>query len=475
MKRYLHQLISESFVYGLSGVISRFLTIFLVPIYTRIFVPEDYGVMSLVTTTVTLISILVTLALDSSAHRWYWDTADTLHRKITLASWTWCQMTVSVIFAILVFAFSGWLGVVLIGRANAGIYFRLVAITIPLNGLNTVVTNWLRMQRRPWATMSYSLGITLVNILVTIILVVFLGWGLIGVYVAQILAGTIGTGTSLILLKDWVNPRRFQWSRLKIMLRYGFPLIPAGLAYWTITLSGFYFVRFFSSTSEVGLFQVGSTVASAVALCTGAFQQAWGPFALSIYKDPAAQQVYANVLIAYLWLSCFVSTAITLFASEILRLFTTEAYMGAAHVIGFLAFTHVMIGLGYIGAIGPLIVKTTKPYGFAVIVAALLTISLNLFLAPSFGKEGSAIASLAGQSFIPLYVFYKSQKMYPIPYRFGAALGILILALMLITIGNTWRVDNLCLEIGRKLLLISLFFPALFMLRVVKRVSMVES
>ena len=48
IKNHLRQLGSESLVYGLSGVLSRFVSFFLVPIYTRIFSPEDYGVMTLV-------------------------------------------------------------------------------------------------------------------------------------------------------------------------------------------------------------------------------------------------------------------------------------------------------------------------------------------------------------------------------------------------------------------------------------------
>lgn len=466
MLKYLKQLTADSLVYGLSGVISRFLAVFLVPIYTRIFSPEDYGVVSLVTATMTLVSILVVLALDNSAHRWYWDTDDVDDRKMTLASWAWCQIIVSLAFAILVFASSSWLGQVLVRRNDAEVYFRLSAVALPLSVLGTVITNWLRMQRRPWVTMFFSLGTSLFNILLTILLVVILRWGLAGVFIAQIATAAIATAIALALLKDWVDPKKFRWLRLKVMLKYAFPMIPAALAYWIVNLSGRYFVQFFSSTSEVGLYQVGSTVASVVALGTGAFQQAWGPFAMSIHKQPEAKQVYANVLLAYMWLSCLISTALALFAPELLRLFTTEAYVGASRVVGLLAFNYVMIGLGYIAAIGPAIVKTTKPYGLAVTVAAGLTIGLNFLLVPHLGKEGSALATLLAQAVVPLYVFYCSQKLYPIPYRFAPAFGILVLAWALVLISEGWHINNLLLEIGKKALLVSLFFPALFVLRI---------
>jgi O-antigen/teichoic acid export membrane protein len=467
MLRYLKQLVSETLVYGLAGVISRFLAIFLVPIYTRIFSPEDYGVMNLVTTTMTLVSIFVVLALDNSAARWYWDTEDTNDRKITLASWVWCQITISLVFAILIFVLSSWLGQVLVRRNDAEIYFRLAAIALPLGVLGGVVTNWLRMQRRPWVTMSFSLGTNLFNILLTILLVVILRWGLAGVFIAQAGTAALGTVLALPLLRDWVDPRKFQWLRLKVMLKYAFPMIPAALAYWIVNLSGRYFVQFFSSTSEVGLYQVGSTVASMVALGTGAFQLAWGPFGMSIHKQPEAKRVYANVLLAYLWITCFISTALALFAPEILRFLTTEAYVGASRVVGLLAFNYVLIGLSYIAVIGPAIVKTTKPYGLAVTAAAGVTIGLNFLLVPHWGKEGSALATLIAQAIVTIYVFYWSQKLYPIPYRFGPAAGIFALALLLMFIGQMWFFSNPFLEIGLKALLVLLFFPALFILGIV--------
>ncbi len=465
MANYIKQLTRESFVYGLSGIISKFMFIFFVPIYTRIFTPEDYGVMSLINITMAVISIFVVLALDNSAHRWYWENEDIEDRKITISSWAWCQVCVSLVSAGFIIAFSNSLGQLLIGRNDAETYFRLVAITLPLNVLGIVAINWLRMQRRPWATITLTLSTTLFNILITLLLVVILRWGLVGVFTAQVVTAAIGTLIALCLLRKWIDPRKFQWKRLKSMLNYSFPLIMASLAYWMVNLSGFYFVQYFSSTSEVGLYQVGSTIASVMALATGAFQQAWGPFAMSIHKKTEAKQVYANVLQIYIWVACFLSATLTLFSPELLSHFTTEEYAGASRIIGILAFSHVMIGLSYIAAVGPAIVKTNIPYGLALAVAAGVTIGLNYFLVPHFGKEGSAFSTFIAQAFVPLYVFYCSQKLYPIPYRFKNVLVAVTLSLTLVFIGNIWQIDNIILGIAIKIFLLSLFFSAFIIIK----------
>jgi len=466
MKR-LKQLGLESIVYGLSGVISRFLSFLLVPIYTRIFTPEDYGVISLVSTTIAVVSIFAVLALDNSAHRWYWDTEDLDDRKRTIASWAWCQFTVSALFALVIFNSADWLGRLIIGRADAGLYLQLTAAALPLGVLGGVVNNWFRMQRRPWATTMYALGTSLLSILLTILLVIGLKWGLQGVYVAQLITAGVGTVVAAWLMRDWLNPQFVDWKRLREMLRFGLPLIPAGLAFWTVNLSDRYFLKFYASTDEVGLYAVGGAIAAFVALGTGAFQQAWGPFALSIHKEPDAKQVYANALLAYLWLTSLISTALALLAPEMIRLIATESYLGAHEVVGLIALSYVMIGLGYIASLGPGLMKHTMPVGIAITVSAFVNIGLNFVLVPRMGKQGAALAAFVSQSIAPAYLFYRSQQLYPIPYRFKPAIALLALAGMLMWIGSGWHFENLWMGVVAKVGLLSLFIPALFILGIV--------
>lgn len=467
MLSHFRQLCYESLVYGLAGTISSLLTVFLVPIYTRIFTPEDYGVMSLISTTMAIVLIFVVLALDNSAHRWYWENEETIDRRNTISSWAWCQIIVSFLFAIVIFFASDILGQTIVGRSDAGLYFRLTSLALPLGVLGIVTTNWLRMQRRPWATVIFALGTNLLTILLTVLLVVVFRWGLSGVYTAQLISVAVGMLIAAVLLGDWIKLRYFRLDRLLEMLRFALPLIPSALAFWVVNCSNRFFVQSYATTSEVGLYHVGNSMALLVALVTGAFQQAWGPFALSIHKQGDARLVYANVLLAYVWLTSLIGTALTLFAPEAIRLIATEQYVGASQVVGILAFSYVMIGLSYIAAIGPAIVKKTRPTGVAITFAAGLNIILNFLLTPLLGKLGAALATLLSQAVVPVYLFYRSQQMYPIPYRFASAAGIFGVAFLLIALGAGWQTNNLWVGIAAKIALLGLFVPVLFLFRII--------
>jgi O-antigen/teichoic acid export membrane protein len=465
MLHRLRVLASDSLIYGVSGMVTRFLSVWLVPVYTRLFSPEDYGVLSLVTSTVAVFSIFAVLALDNSAARWFWDTDDEKDRKRSIASGALCQLVSASLLGAVLFAIAEPLADRIVHRADAAQYFRLMGLSLPLGQLGGVVVGWLRMQRRPVATTVYTLGTSVLQIALALAFVAGLRWGLRGVYLSQIISLAVGTVVALFLLRDWVSPVHFDWSRLREMLRYAFPLIPGALAMWVVGFADRYFVQHYASTTDVGLYSVGSSLAQGMLLLTGAFQLAWGPFALSIHREPNAKDTYAQTFIVYVVITTFLAAAISLFSPEIIRLLATRQYLGATSVVGLLALGYVMVGLNYIAATGPMIIKTTGPLGLAVTIAAALNLLLNFLLVHRYGMIGGAISALVSQSIAPIALFWWGRHRYPIPYRFGAAIVLFGLSISLIGAGQVLSLDGI---VGMlvKLALLGLFIPALFMLDV---------
>jgi O-antigen/teichoic acid export membrane protein len=463
---HLKQLVSESIVYGLAGVLTRFLSFLLVPVYTRIFLPDDYGVMSLVTNTIGLVAIFVVFGLDSAAARWFYDTDESEQQKRTIATWAWFQIVVSTVIGGAIVVFSDTLSVLLVAREDAAIYLRLLAFALPLGTLGTVVINWLRLQRRPWATAMFALGTNLLTIMLTLLFVVVLRLGLKGVFLSQLATALVSTLIAVLLMGAWVSPAYFDRRQLIDMLKFSFPLIPASISYWIVNLSGIYFIKGFSTTSEVGLYQVGSSFASAMAILTAAFQQALGPFSMSIHKREDAAKVYADILTAYTLTACLFSLLLSLFATEILSLVTTKTYLGASRIVGILSFNYVVTGFIYIASIGMNIAKTTRPYGVAVVTASILTVVLNAVFVPHFGKEGAALSTLIAQAFVPVFVFYAAQKLYPIPYRFAAVTATFVLAFGIALLGGPITTGSFVTDIPVKLGMLGLFVSSVFVLRI---------
>ncbi|MBP6417721.1 MAG: oligosaccharide flippase family protein [Chitinophagaceae bacterium] len=109
------QLFNETFVYGLSSIFVRAINFLLLPFYTRILSPDDYGVLNIINTTFSIVWLLAVMALDSAAFVYFHDKPEGNLRKSIFASWFWSQFGVSVLFASILFGFSGLLSTAFFG------------------------------------------------------------------------------------------------------------------------------------------------------------------------------------------------------------------------------------------------------------------------------------------------------------------------------------------------------------------------
>lgn len=452
MLKQLKQLGSDSLIYGLSGIVTRMIGIFLIPIYTRLFVPNDYGVINLINTTFFLLGLLVVCALDTATGRWFYDSKETADHKKTFGTWIWFQFTLSVIIAIFVIILSPYLVNKFFKEEGKPIYFILPAITLVTNMLPGIISNWYRVHRRPVATVIFSVSQTVVTIGLSVLFVIILRWHITGVFAALAISSSVFSLVALQQMHGWLNIKYFSKARLKPMLKYAMPFIPAAIAYWLLNSTDAYFLAFFKDKAEVGLFGIGASLAAGMALFTGAFQQAWGPFAFSIMNDDNAKQVYANVFLLFGYAMGLLAALLMLFAPEVLMLLTAPAYYEAAWVAGILGYNLVLIGFTYIASIGISIAKVTAPYGYAMLFATILTIILDILLIPKFGKEGSAIATVAAQLIVPAYLFYKGQKVYFIPYKYAEVLIAMAAMAFVVVIVRFMSFNNLAIQVAAKIL-----------------------
>lgn len=375
--------------------------------------------MSLIGTVISLLAIFVVLGLDSSSARWFYDTKDAGHRKCTISSWFWCQLAVSTLAGIILFVFAPQISFLLFRSGKHAILIRLAAPTLPLGTFVKVVGNWLRYQRRAWTTAIFTTSIIIVRIGLIILFVLVYRWHLKGLFSARILVAGIIAVIALVMLKSWVALSNFSWERLKPMLVYGLPLVPAAIASWIRISSDRLILQMFWQETEVGLYAMAATLSGGVALFTVAFQLAWGPFAYSILHEELAGQVYAKVLTVYAFFGALLCTGISLFVGLLFSILTTEKYYPAASCVPFLAYSFVLSGALYIASLGSGIVKKSIPVATSIFIAAAANLLLNFTLIPRFGKEGAAFATMISSLLAVVYLFPVSQKNYHIPYRFG--------------------------------------------------------
>ena len=317
-----------------------------------------------------------------------------------------------------------------------------------------VATKVLRFEKKPKSTVLLTFLQALFLIIANVVFVLVLNQGLKGAFIARLVAFLLMVPLSLYYLKRWLQQIKLSdFSLLGKMIKYSLPFLPASLSIWIINLSAIFFLNGKVSDEDLGLFQIAFAIAGFSGIVVNAFQQAWSPFAFSIIHQDNAKATYGKILLAYLLFIGSITLMASLFSLEALMIIATPAYYGAATIASILVFSSLFAGLTNIADLGSAISKKTAPLGIVYSVSSVILVLLNVYLIPNYGVYGAALAVCISQFLTPVFVFYFSQKSYPIPYDFTRAFGFMVLLFLVAYLGfyfstNTSVINAILIKLG---------------------------
>lgn len=240
----LKKLAGQTVIYGLSSVVGRLLNYLLVPLYTRYFLPEEYGIVTELYAYVAFLVIILTYGIETAFFRY----SQKVPNKRTVYSTALISLLVtSSIFIFIIFSstipIANWLQ-----YPNNTDYIQFFALIIGLDAVSAISFAKLREQNN--AT-RFAL-IRLVNIFINIGLNLFFiiycpyaiekglpsvdfvnsvyseGYGVGYIFVANLIASAV---TFLMLLPEMIKSVWiFDKSIWRQMMIYALPLLVAGLA-----------------------------------------------------------------------------------------------------------------------------------------------------------------------------------------------------------------------------------------------------
>jgi O-antigen/teichoic acid export membrane protein len=423
----------HSAVYGLGGIVSRVLAVFLLPLYTRYLEPDDFGAVGLVVALSAVLVTILRLGISSAFFRFYFDSKEAAHRLLVVRTSFWFTMASATL-----------------GLAAGVLLAEPVADLLGLDDPNLVragfvgiwaqmnyeqLTALFRAEERSTAFVLASLANVLLTIGATVLLVVVWEQGALGVIVGNF------TGTLLVYLGLLTVHRAqlgLQFSRplLREMNRFGIPLVPAALALIVVNFSDRFFLVHLADLEEVGLYEIGVRVASATVLLLTAFRMAWPAFAYSIEDDDEAKRTYAFVLTYLVAIASWLALGLGLLAPWLVRLLTTPDFYEGADVVAPLAFAGMAYAAYIVMAIGVGRAKRTQ-FNWAITgVAAAVNVALNLILIPPYGMMGAAAATVAAYAVMFAGMTWYAQRVFPTPYQWRRVLTAVAAAVALLLAGK---------------------------------------
>lgn len=412
----LRRLGKHSAIYGLGGLVSRILAVLLLPLYTRYLTPSDYGKVETLIALTTVVGIVLRLGIHSAFFRFTFDSPDPERRRLVLRTSFWFTMGMATLGLVLGLLISAPLADLLFGSPGDA---ELVAASFVglWAGMNyEQITSVFRVEERSVAFVTASVANILLTVGATVLLVVALEQGPLGVIVGNF-TGTLLVYAVLVGYRREQLGLQFDRSLLREMNRFGIPLMPTALFLWTTNFSDRLFLVELADTTEVGLYSVGVRIASAMVLVLTAFRLAWPAFAYSIEDDREAQRTYAFVLTYLVALTTWVATALALLSPWIVRWLAAPAFETSSRVVGPLAFSTVAFAGYVVVAIGIGRAKRTQFNWVVTGAAAAVNVALNLLLIPPYGMMGAASATIAAYATMFAGMAWWAQRVYPVPYQ----------------------------------------------------------
>ena len=429
----LKRLGKHSAIYGLGGLVSRILAVLLLPLYTHYLSTSDYGQIETLIALVTVLTIILRFGISAAFFRFYFDAEDNVGRRLVLRTSFWFTMSMATLGLVVVTALASPIAEWLFGDAGAANLVRASAVALWAQMNYEQLTSLFRVEERSVAFVIASLTNVFLTIGATILLVVVLDKGPLGVVVGNF------TGTLIVYLA-LLGYRREQLGLqldrplLRRMNHFGLPLVPTALLLWVTNFSDRFFLVKLTDTAEVGLYSVGVRVASAMVLLLTAFRMAWPAFAYSIKSDDEAKQTYAWVLTYLVVISTWIATALTLLSPWLVDWLTAPQFSSASRVVGPLAFAAVAFGGYIVIAIGIGRARRTQFNWVITGIAAVVNVTLNLTLIPVYGMMGAAVATVAAYTIMFLGMAWWSQRIFHVPYQWrrvatAAAAGVALACL----------------------------------------------
>lgn len=425
----IKKLFGETAIYGASSVFGRAINFLLVPLYTSVFEPGQYGVVTELYAYVAFLMVIYLYGLETTFFRFatkYSDQTKTFDTMVTLI--LFISVLLSSLFMIFSSPIAEWLD-----YPESGQYITWLAVILALDSIVAVPFARLRLNRKAARFATIKMANIAINIGLNLFFLVFARkWGVqvpefgVGyVFLSNLIASAF---TLLVFLPDLARYRP-GWDRGFVgeLMTYSTPLVFIGLAGVTNEMlsramlrhwlpEGFY--PGFTNLAILGIFGACYKLSMLMNLSVQSFRYAYEPFFFSRSIDKDSPEMFARVMNAFIIFGGLAFMGISIILPEFAPLVLRQRnYLEALHVVPILLFGGLLLGIHYNLSVWYKVTDQTSKGAIITLIGAVATVILNIILIPIMGYEGSAWATLGVFMLMVVISYVWGQYHFPVPYR----------------------------------------------------------
>ncbi len=463
-------LLRHTIVYGMGNVLTRMIAFLLLPIFTNHLTPSQYGQHALFYMAIGVAMEILRLGQDIALLRYYALEKDDSQRKKVFSTVFWAASGFSLLLTLVI-----WFGASSLIRLvidlpepypHWTVYtLQICALIVLLDNLSAFPLVIMRCEGQPIRFSVIKLSGATIQVVATIIFVVYFKRGVQGIFEANLIASAVMMALCLPTIVSKLK-LVFEWTSFRACMLFGLPNVPNSLFVVGIGLADRKILEIFRGAAEVGIYSAGYKLGMFLAIVAIGFRYAWQPFFLKASSQPDAEKLYARVLTYYLAVTLWLYLLLVAFVPPLAKwnipgvgpLIDPEYWEGL-RIFPIVLFAYVFDGMYAVFMVGVYLKKKLHALPFITGIAVIINVVGNVLLIPHYGMWASAWLTVAAYAVMEFLLYIYIQRFYPVQYEWRRIIHITAVAALVYAI-NSWTASLGMPIIGYAL---SVLFP-LFLL-----------
>ncbi|HEX9739706.1 MAG TPA: oligosaccharide flippase family protein [Ignavibacteriaceae bacterium] len=417
----LKQLSKDTAVYGVSTIVGRFLNFLLVPFYTNIFLPEEYGIITNIYAFIAILNIIFIYGMDAAYLR-FAKNEEIGNEKDIFSTPYFAVLIFSLIFSLIIIWLKVPLGESFAVPDNYNYLFLFVASILFTDAIAVIPFIRLRIERRSKKFAAFKIINIVINVSLNLYLILKLKMGIEAVFISNLVASVI---TFFLLTPSILKLLNFSFSSsiFKRMLKFGLPYLPAGLGSILIQVIDRPIMEHLTDLNTLGIYQANHKLGIFMMLFVSMFQYAWQPFFMQESKSEDAKKIFSRVLTYFTLVASIILIVLSLFIDNIIRFeifgktIIGQDYWSGVTVVPVILFAYMFNGLYVVFTAGIYIKEKSIYVPLITGAGAVVNIISNFILIPVLGMMGAALSVLASYIVMAAGLYFVTQKFYKINYE----------------------------------------------------------
>ncbi len=455
----LKQLYSQTLIYGFSSVLARVLNFLLVPLYTSIFLPSEYAIVTEMYAYAAMLMILGSFGMETSMFRYinkYKKQDSSTIFSTAFAFVFFNAITLLIIGSVFYQSISNS-----IGYNNNPEYVLYFAFIIAFDLITIIPFALLRQQNK---AKSFALIKTIniiinifCNVLFFIVIPFFIKSSylqfshIIGGYTISVeyvfLSNLIASFVTIIFLMRIINKNlsSFDYSIFKKMLKYAAPILVAGIAFVINESADKILLKYLLPKSvsmrELGIYSACYKLTIFMTLFVQAYRYAAEPFFFNKFNQPNSKKIYSLMLQLFALVSGFIFLLIVLNLEIVKLIIPNPLYHEGVKIIPIVLLANIFLGIYYNLSVWYKVIDKTYYAAIISTIGALITIVFNILLIPKIGYMGAAWSTMLCYLSMMAISFVLGRRNYFINYNVYKSSSYIIIAILILFLSSVSKYE----------------------------------